>query len=268
MSEVMVQPQTSYLICATPRSGSFLLCEALINTGVAGGPGEYFWKGNEAGFADRWDVSVSSYADYLAKAMEQGSTPNGVFGAKIMWGYFEDFVAKLRQIPAYAAVPFPRLLATVFPNLHYIHMTRRDKVRQAVSHWKALQTNVWAWSGEELPLPATEPVFDFAAIDTIVQATVAHDAAWQQYFAACGVQPLTLVYEDLVASYEESVLRVLTYLEVVLPPQVAFGPRRMRKQADAQSEEWVQRYLELVQRPRDQPRPLASSADDVADRNV
>ena len=32
----------SYLVCATPRSGSTLLCQALDSTGVAGHPEEYF----------------------------------------------------------------------------------------------------------------------------------------------------------------------------------------------------------------------------------
>ncbi|MBA2364790.1 MAG: hypothetical protein H0V86_14810, partial [Chloroflexia bacterium] len=42
-----MHPHTSYLICGTPRSGSFLLCEALKNTGLAGMPEEYFWRGDE-----------------------------------------------------------------------------------------------------------------------------------------------------------------------------------------------------------------------------
>src|SRR5690348_6219991 len=37
-----MHPACSYLACATPRSGSTLLCEALTNTGVAGNPKEYF----------------------------------------------------------------------------------------------------------------------------------------------------------------------------------------------------------------------------------
>src|SRR4051794_33551393 len=36
------RPTCSYLVCATPRSGSTLLCEALKSTGVAGVPEEYF----------------------------------------------------------------------------------------------------------------------------------------------------------------------------------------------------------------------------------
>ena len=34
--------ERSYLVCATPRSGSTLVCKALRATGVAGRPEEYF----------------------------------------------------------------------------------------------------------------------------------------------------------------------------------------------------------------------------------
>ena len=35
-------PDRSYIVCATPRSGSTLVCHALGETGVAGRPEEYF----------------------------------------------------------------------------------------------------------------------------------------------------------------------------------------------------------------------------------
>ena len=38
----MTIPTTSYLVCATPRSGSTLLCDLLDQTGAAGHPEEYF----------------------------------------------------------------------------------------------------------------------------------------------------------------------------------------------------------------------------------
>lgn len=33
-----MEPRASYLICATPRCGGYLLFEALENTGLAGNP--------------------------------------------------------------------------------------------------------------------------------------------------------------------------------------------------------------------------------------
>ena len=35
-------PERSYLVCATPRSGSTMVCKALWETGVAGRPEEYY----------------------------------------------------------------------------------------------------------------------------------------------------------------------------------------------------------------------------------
>ena len=37
-----MKPTRSYIVCATPRSGSTLVCKALRDTGVAGRPEEYF----------------------------------------------------------------------------------------------------------------------------------------------------------------------------------------------------------------------------------
>ena len=48
-----MHPRSSYLVCATPRSGSTLLCEALINTGLAGHPQEYFEALRHSGLPTR-----------------------------------------------------------------------------------------------------------------------------------------------------------------------------------------------------------------------
>ena len=273
-----MQPNTSYLVCATPRSGSTLLCEALTNTGIAGQPKEYFEALKDTGLPRRpkeyfeglenteitellgdyfrlddgptelelW--GTSSYADYLARVIEQSTTSNGVFGAKLMWGYFDDFISHLRQIPGRREMAVPDLLSTIFPNLHYIWVTRQDKVRQAVSLWKAIQTSTWRM--DESPLakdhsPPEELVFHFEAIDHLVQRIVADEVAWRQYFDACKVQPFTVVYEELTAAYEATALSILGYLHISIPENLMFAERRMKRQADTLSEEWVQRYQNL-----------------------
>lgn len=37
----MIKPHTPLIVCATPGTGSGLLCDALWNTGLAGRPDEY-----------------------------------------------------------------------------------------------------------------------------------------------------------------------------------------------------------------------------------
>jgi len=241
-----MQPHTSYLICATPRSGSSLLCEALRNTGKAGRPEEYFLPSNEPAWQGRWNTST--YAEYLSEAIKQDTTPNGVFGAKIMWGYFDDFASKLRQLPGFEVPSNHALMTNVFPNLHYIWIRRRDKVRQAISHAKARQTNTWRLETEVASLSRDEPTFFFEQIDYMVREIEAHEAAWQRYFAESGIQPLVVVYEDLVLKYEETAIQILNYLNIPSLDHIEFAPRRLRQQADEQTEQWVQRYHRIKTR--------------------
>jgi trehalose 2-sulfotransferase len=266
-----VHPRSSYLVCATPRSGSTLLCEALANTGLAGRPREYFEALRHSGLPRRPreyfegldDPEVldllgeystldtlprrfahgEEYARYLAQVFEEGTTPNGVFGAKVMWGYLDDFVGNLREIPAYKDLPVPELLATVFPDLRYISVTRQDKVRQAVSLWKAIQNSIWGQlEGAAAPRTGRELVFHFAAIDHLVRRIETHDEAWRRYFAENNIPTFHVIYEEFVTSYESTTLDLLRYLHIEIPEGAVFKERRMKKQADALSEEWVQRY--------------------------
>ncbi len=276
-----MQPRISYLVCATPRSGSTLLCEALTNTGLAGYPKEYFEALKETGLPrsprdyfkktsnrelldlignySRGDnaapilTGFTSYSDYLTNALEKGTTPNGVFGAKLMWGYLEDFLFYLRDVPAYKDLPVPQLFATIFPNLHYIHISRQDKVRQAISLWRAIQT--WSWRREQggaSSRPARELVFNYAAIDHLVQRTLVHEEAWKQYFAENAIQPFSVVYEELTGAYQETALQILRYLKIPLPAPVTFGERQMKQQADTLSEGWYEHYHQIKQEQKGQ----------------
>ena len=189
---------------------------------------------------ERW--GVSDYSDYLMKAIEQGTSSNGVFGAKIMRGYFHDFIGKLKQIPGCQPFDLPALLPKFFPNLYYIHITRQDKVRQAISFWKAIQTNIWAWSSDATPSPEKEPFFDFEAIHHLQQEIIAHEAAWDKYFELCKVEPLVIIYEELVSAYEETARRVLRFLDIPVPSTLVFGERKLKRQSDELTEKWVEAY--------------------------
>ena len=58
----------SYLICATPRSGSSLLCEALRNNGLAGNPDEYFGPMHVKRWNEHWQTQ--SEIEYLVGARQ------------------------------------------------------------------------------------------------------------------------------------------------------------------------------------------------------
>ncbi len=243
-----MKPQISYVICAVQRSGSSLLCEALKNTGLAGFPEEYFLNGEgweDSGWAAQH--GITSRTDYLDLVFEQGTSSNGVFGTKVMWNYFHTMLKSLREIPEYTGLDAPRLMASLFPNVHYIWIVRRDKVRQAVSWAKAGQTDVYAVHNGETPVPKREPTFDFTFIDNLYHLILEGEAGWKDFFEACGVQPFIVEYEDLVETYEPTALKILEHLNVPYPGNFVFGERKLQKQADAVNEAWVKKYIGMKQ---------------------
>jgi len=279
--EEPVTPTRSYLVCATPRSGSTLLCEGLERTGVAGRPREYFEALKETGVPRRpreyfWGLrspevirllpydsqldreaersptwSRDDYARHLAASLREGTTPNGVFGAKLMWSYFDDFLELMRGIPRFGGKGDGSLLNAAFPELRYVFVSRSDKVRQAVSLWRALQTWVWR-KGEGLladePLPEQRAVYSFDAIDHLLDQLRRHEDAWRGFFFRIGQQPLSLFYEDVAGDLEGSVGRVLDALNLARPAASTPVPQPMSRQSDDLSESWVQSYLEDVSR--------------------
>jgi trehalose 2-sulfotransferase len=272
-------PMLSYLVCATPRSGSTLLCQALDQTGVAGHPEEYFEAMHRSGLPRRpheyfdpdrhaniverlafrempegnakpnplWHPDT--YDQYLAWALEEGTTANGVFGAKLMWGYLGDFAQLLRGIDNMDERPLPELLARAFPGLRYIQITRENKIRQAVSLWKAVQTQAWR-AGDEVQR-GDELVFSFRAINYLVRLLTAHDASWDAYFLGLGYEPLKLTYEELAESTDAVIRRVLEHLGIPAPEDLVIETR-LSVQADELSEDWVRRvdqHLRALEAP-------------------
>jgi trehalose 2-sulfotransferase len=81
----------SYVLCGTPRTGSTLLCSLLSSTGVLGRPESYFREPDEVAWAAKFglateDGHVWDYRAFVKAAVSAGTSSNGVFGVRIMWG--------------------------------------------------------------------------------------------------------------------------------------------------------------------------------------
>ena len=245
-----MHPSQSYVICATPRSGSYLLCEALTNTGLAGRPTEFFALGPEQGLLTHWGLTEQEYDQYLAKVLQLGTTPNGVFGAKLIWFTLPMILGKFHTLPGCANLEDANLLATLFPNLHYISITRREKVRQAISYAKALQNSEWVRVKDQHPWSQRELVFDPCMIERLLQEIEREERAMQHFFLQNSIQPFQVVYEELVMAYEETAKDILHFLGISFPEPLTFDERSLVRQSDAQTEEWLQRYWEYVGKKR------------------
>lgn len=235
-----MRPRFYYGVFGVQRSGTSLLCECLKATGVAGVPDEYLMSWEDGAWAQ--DHGVATRHEFLRKVLEVGTTPNGVFGIKIMWNYFPEIIEKLRQMPEYAGVPQGRLLQTVFPNLRCVWMIRRDNVRQAISWAKAIQTGIYASYQLENQKPRRKPAFDFRLIDNLHKVILQGEIGWANYFRQCDIDPFKVFYEDLAAGRESKTIEVLGYLGLEAPRDLKLNKLPLEKQADAANEDWVRKY--------------------------
>jgi LPS sulfotransferase NodH len=101
-------------------------------------------------------------------------------------------------------------LPAVLPGLRFIHLTRRDRLQQAVSSWRAVTTGKWHYtSGDRL---TGGPRYDFDAIKRHYERILVEDALWNAYFVRHTIHPLRVEYETYVRSRRTILEEVAAYL--------------------------------------------------------
>jgi len=234
-------PRLSYTIWFSQRTGSTLLCKALEATRIAGKPNEWLLPDNLFE-----SYRLSSHAELQNHLWSVGSTSNGIFGVKHSYcePHFSKIIEMLRKFPT--CPPHEKNRAKIweyaFPNHRHIFMTRRNKVRLAVSWWKAIQSQEWHRPQGTTPRSVDRSDgYSFDAINHLYNECSMREAGIQEFFSEGNITPLTIMYEDFIRQYEQTVGTTLEYLELDAG-SVAVGPPQLTRTADAVSEEWVQRF--------------------------
>jgi LPS sulfotransferase NodH len=238
-----MKPTKSIIVVGAQRSGTSLLCEALKATGQAGVPEEYFLQLADVEW--RREKSEDDFRAYVAHLLDVGTTPNGVFGANIMWNTHSGVWPVLQRLSEFSAATPGEVYDKVLPGVHYVWVRRRDHVRQAVSWVKAAQTGIYRTDYDNAREPLQEPEFDFKFIDSLRGLIVEGEAGWGGHFKSSGHPPAEVFYEDLVASFHDTISRVLEFCGLSVSGRHEGGALPVKKLADGINDEWVARYNEM-----------------------
>lgn len=244
----MPQMTAGYLLCATPRSGSTLLCDLLTGAG-AGRPNSFYRQEDIAEWAEHWGLTLPTSDPgfpraYLDAVRREGRGGTGVFGMRLMWESLGPLSEVLSEIFPHCDGDAARLEAAFGP-LRYVHLSRQDRVAQAISRVRAEQSGLWHRSADgserERLGPPKEPAYDAAHIASVLAEIDAAERGWQEWFSRHAILPVPLSYETLAADPAGTLARVLDALG--LDPSAAAGlaPRTARL-ADAESAAWAARF--------------------------
>ncbi len=247
-----MMPHLSYIICTNPRSGSWLLAAGLEDTNVAGHPNEWMNDYDEQSFCNQWEIEfpIQDYEAYMLKIRETGIR-GGIFGMKCLGLQMIHSMRKLQVIPKYQHMHAAEIMESIFPNLRYIRLKRKDMTRQTISYYRASITMEWFEMENSPPLLESKrkmPIYNEAELVRHEKLLVVLEDFWDEYFAKTNLKPMEIFYEDLDADYEGTLRSVMQYLEVEQAQTVPIAPPRFHKQADAISEDWVLRYTEYKKR--------------------
>lgn len=230
----------------------------LQDTGAAGAPKSYFFEDDVADWARLYGggpVSQPSKPDEIGRvfaavrgAAEATSDIAGVRQQAPSLVSLCDALA--RWLPG---LPNDRTrIEAAFGRTHFIHLTRQDKLAQAVSYIRAQQSGLWHRhaDGSELErLSAeTDPVYDAAAIAAQIAEFEAFEQVWSNWFDCNGIDPLLLTYEDLAASPSQVLRQVLAFLELDERRAETVSPS-VEPLSDAVNADWMARF-KRDQRPK------------------
>lgn len=256
----------SYLVAASQRSGSTLLVKSLEATGVAGTPEEFFhffpetslspqavdWfdEGTDQEVLDLLPPSkvgtpdTRSAEEWRDWVREAGKTQNGTWGGKLMWNQTPLVLRRTADLPDRSGTDLQSAIADTVGDVRYIRVTRDDRVSQAVSFWRAVQTQVW--SGVTPPEKDEKAQYSAQGIAQLVRNLADQDAGWDTFFEENGITPYVVRFEDLAADLETTLSGVFDYLGI--DAEVPSAP--LRRQGNSRSEDWAERYREDAEKLR------------------
>ena len=251
MDEPIITEYESYVICTSPRSGSTLLCDLLSKTGIAGSPASYFHLPSVSEWVNNFNLTPEAsepernVLDAIVRAViAEGSLDTGMFGLRLQRQSFDYFIQKLAILHPGLSNDTQRF-HKAFGRTAFLHLTRRDKLEQAVSYVRAEQTGLWhmAPDGTEVERlsPPQVPTYDRDRIGACFEEMKAYDREWERWFATEKIDPFRVQYESLSANPTKTLKNILDYLglDCGATTDVESGVTKM---ADKTSQGWVARF--------------------------
>jgi LPS sulfotransferase NodH len=222
-----------YVLLSQPRTGGTLLSEALQRCGHAGLPFEYLNPAAIKLIARRLGMGNRiALQQMMAAVQRRRTTPNGVFGLHLHL----DQITGMMQTAQRAAAWLRRFDRIVF-------LYRRDKLAQAVSLERSLQSRVWYRETHEAGErdPAAWNVDPWAVFRHVANFGQ-QEALIRDMLSGFSAPQMELTYEELDADFAAAWGRVSDFLGLPPVPAGTVYPALARMR-DPASERMMERVV-------------------------
>jgi LPS sulfotransferase NodH len=93
-------------------------------------------------------------------------------------------------------------------------------------------------------------VFDYVGIQLTVSRLEKDHRRWEQFFRQNGIEPLVIIYEELLEDREATVRKILRHLEVPETEALALRTGLNRRQDNRVNQQWIERFKTIQAKGR------------------
>ena len=174
----------------------------------------------------------------VINVLTRGTTsPDGVWGTKI--DYYHLYVIKkyLRQENLE--------WSDIFPDSYFIFLTRRDKLKQAISWLKSQQDGVMGLKELETNNFKGTYFYSRLEIEHLVYELCLAESRWLDFFNKENISPFHITYEDYVQDPEKYTFQILDYLNVSYSPteRLFKSSVTLKIQSNEINKNWLERLV-------------------------
>ena len=203
-----------YIIATTQRSGSTLLCDLLLQTGVCGQPGEYFTPsfvernqellafGN--GNSDPINANLGEYIQHIFSRYHLG---NGVSGIKVTWDQISRINHDLNR-NKFLKASIHKSFNKYFGKSKIIFLRRANITSQAISKHIAFNSEKWhSWDNKTNAVQFSE-----SSIIKFIREIENHNDAWLNLLNKSNAEFINVFYEEICLKPTETISKILQFI--------------------------------------------------------
>ena len=226
------------LFLATPRVGSSVLAEDLRASGLLGAAAESFHQRQLESIKNSRDLH-----SYITEQLLIDAHSRPTFSACIMWPHMRNLENILD-----GQNPF-EFFSEAFntPEISLVRISRQDKLRQAISLVRALQTGMWGSKRRR----AGEEHYDRESIERAVLKLVKDETSWDACLERWEHKTkVHLVYENDLFTKEDrnrtvaNLLNLFGYDDTRARAADPGSNQGLKQQADDVTEDWIKSFLD------------------------
>jgi len=222
----------SYIIFTTPRTVSSLLCADLCECRKLGMPAEHLWRDESK--EEKMDPSA------LRNAVLETLENSEIFGSKIMLG--NDTFQELESITNLMINEFGSPFSCLSPHSEdsfFIFLFRKNKVRQAISWLRAIQSNRWFETEDTLKTKGEtrlNDTYDFYSIQYLINEIKRREKIFIDRVNFQKKPYLTIESEYFIKNREETISLIKDFLGIdTLSIKLN---KTLLKQSDSVNDDW------------------------------